>query len=127
MLNQHLDTTFQALADPTRRAIVARLSSGKRASLSDLATPFDMSLPGVMKHVSVLEAAGLIEREKIGRTVFCRLNTAPMSAATNWLQEMSAFWSDRLDALSDHLEQQSPPPAKSQAPANQGRDEESQK
>jgi DNA-binding transcriptional ArsR family regulator len=125
MPSQHLDATFQALADPTRRAIVARLSSGGSASVSDLATPFDMSLPGVMKHVGVLEAAGLIEREKIGRTVFCRLNTAPMSEATNWLQDMATFWSSRLDALSEHVEQRNRPRAKSQASANYNRDKES--
>jgi len=70
MLTQHLDAIFQAHADPTRRAIVTRLSSGELASLSDLATQFDMSLPDVMKYVSVLEAADMIERKKIERTVF---------------------------------------------------------
>ncbi len=102
-----LDTTFQALADPTRRAIIARLREGNAASLSDLAAPFDMSLPGVMKHVGILETAGLIEREKVGRTVFCRLNAEPMANAIGWLQEMEQFWSGRLDALADHVEQHS--------------------
>lgn len=101
----NLDTTFQALADPTRRAIVARLRAGNAASLSDLAEPFDMSLPGVMKHVGILETAGLVEREKVGRTVFCRLNAKPMANAINWLQEMEQFWSGRLDALANHVEQ----------------------
>ena len=105
MPETNLDTTFQALADPTRRAIVARLRAGNAASLSDLAAPFDMSLPGVMKHVGILETAGLIEREKIGRTVFCRLNAEPMADAIGWLQEMEQFWSGRLDALADHVEQ----------------------
>ena len=114
----NLDTTFQALADPTRRAIVARLRSGDTASLSELARPFEMSLPGVMKHVGILEAAGLVEREKIGRTVFCRFNPEPMAAAIEWLQEMEQFWSTQLDALADHVEQQaattsSPPPKRS--------------
>lgn len=100
-----LDTTFQALADPTRRAIVARLRNGDAASLSDLAAPFDMSLPGVMKHVGILETAGLIEREKVGRTVYCRLNAEPMAHAIRWLEEMEAFWTGRLDALAEHVEQ----------------------
>jgi len=124
MPNQNLDATFQALADPTRRAIITRLASGESTSLSDLALPFDMSLPGVMKHVGVLEAAGLIEREKVGRTVFCRLNTEPMSTATQWLHEMETFWSDRLEALGKHLDQQDLPPAEGQAPANPDRDKE---
>ena len=100
----NLDATFQALADPTRRAIVARLRSGDSASLSELAQPFEMSLPGVMKHVGILESAGLLEREKIGRTVFCRLNAEPMAAAIEWLQEMEQFWSTQLDALAEHVE-----------------------
>ena len=105
MRETDLDTTFQALADPTRRAIVARLRNGDAASLSDLAAPFDMSLPGVMKHVGILETAGLIEREKVGRTVYCRLNAEPMAQAIRWLEEMEAFWTGRLDALAEHVEQ----------------------
>lgn len=101
---ENLDHIFQALADPTRRAIVSRLSSGETASLGELAEPFDMSLPGVMKHVGILENAGLVEREKIGRTVFCRLNAAPMAEAIAWLEDMEQFWSRRLDALADHIE-----------------------
>lgn len=108
MPNADLDSTFQALADPTRRAIVARLKAGDAASLSDIAAPFEMSLPGVMKHVGILETAGLLEREKIGRTVYCRLNPEPMANAINWLQEMEQFWSGRLDALARHVERQTP-------------------
>lgn len=104
MPETNLDTTFQALADPTRRAIVARLRSGEAASLSDLAAPFDMSLPGVIKHVRILEEAGLVEREKIGRTVFCQLNAEPMAEAISWLEDMEQFWSGRLDALAEHVE-----------------------
>lgn len=100
-----LDNTFQALADPTRRAIIARLRAVDNASLSEIAEPFDMSLPGVMKHVAVLEGAGLLEREKVGRTVYCRLNTQPMAEAMSWLQEMEVFWSERFDALALHVEQ----------------------
>lgn len=121
-----LDTTFQALADPTRRAIVARLRTGDAASLSDIAAPFEMSLPGVMKHVGILETAGLLEREKIGRTVYCRLNPEPMASAISWLQEMEQFWSGRLDALAEHVARQTareaarptttpPPPARSKS------------
>ena len=112
MPETNLDTTFQALADPTRRAIVAQLRSGDTASLSELAAPFNMSLPGVMKHVGILEGAGLVEREKIGRTVYCRLNAKPMAEAINWLQEMEAFWSDRFDALARHVERQAASAAK---------------
>ncbi len=116
MRETDLDTTFQALADPTRRAIIARLKSGDTASLSDLAEPFDMSLPGVMKHVGILETAGLIEREKVGRTVYCRLNTEPMAQAISWLEEMEQFWSGRLDALAEHVERRAVAASRSKTP-----------
>jgi DNA-binding transcriptional ArsR family regulator len=86
----HLDRTFAALADPTRRAIIAQLGEHPGVSVSDLARPFPMSLPAIMKHLDVLADAGLIKRSKQGRTVTCRLNAEPMEAAVNGSNAMSA-------------------------------------
>lgn len=97
-----LDTTFSALSDGTRRAIVARLAEGE-TSLSDLAAPFDMSLTAVSKHMRVLSDAGLVTIEKRGRTRHCRLRGAPIKEAVDWLQKYEAFWIDRFDALARHL------------------------
>ena len=99
---QQLDTTFAALADPTRRAIIARLASGE-SSLSELAEPFDMSLTAVSKHVRVLSDAGLVSVEKRGRTRHCRLDAAPMKSASDWLDDYREFWTARLDALAAYL------------------------
>ncbi len=97
-----LDATFMALADPTRRAIVARLAEGE-APLSDLAAPFDMSLTAVSKHVRVLTDAGLVAVEKRGRTRHCRLEAAPMRGAVDWLNGYRRFWEGQFDALARHL------------------------
>ncbi|KZM48542.1 metalloregulator ArsR/SmtB family transcription factor [Labrenzia sp. OB1] len=97
-----LDSTFSALSDSTRRAIVARLADGE-TSLSDLAEPFDMSLTAVSKHLKVLSDAGLVEIEKRGRTRHCRLQGAPIKEAVDWLGKYEAFWVDRFDALARHL------------------------
>ena len=102
MVKYTLDTTFSALADPTRRAIVARLAAGSLPT-SDLAEPFDMTLPGVMKHLMVLEDAGLVEREKKGRVAWCRLSPEPMKSAVEWIGHYERFWDDRLDALASYL------------------------
>jgi DNA-binding transcriptional ArsR family regulator len=103
---QHtLDRTFAALADPTRRALVERLSKTDQASVSELAEPFAMSLPAVMKHLDVLSDAGLVAREKIGRTVTCRLRAEPMREANDWLDRYQKFWSERLDRLAAFLEE----------------------
>ncbi|MFZ4806937.1 MAG: ArsR/SmtB family transcription factor [Hyphomicrobiaceae bacterium] len=99
-----LDRTFQALSDPTRRAILARLAQSPEVAASELAAPFDMSLPALLKHISVLENAGLVAREKRGRTVHCRLVADPMKSAMEWLATYELFWSDRLDALAAYLE-----------------------
>jgi DNA-binding transcriptional ArsR family regulator len=99
-----LDGTFHALADATRRAILARLAEVPDAPAGDLARPFAMSLPAVLKHLAVLEAAGLVVREKRGRTVRCRLVPEPMKAAMAWLSAYERFWADRLDALAEYLE-----------------------
>ena len=102
-----LDRTFAALADPTRRALLARLSSEDALSVSDLAQPFAMSLPAVMKHLDVLSDAGLVAREKTGRVVACRLTADPMREALAWLNRYERFWSDNLDRLTAFVEEES--------------------
>ncbi len=98
-----LDNTFHALADPTRRAILTRLSEGK-ATVSEIAKPFPMSLPAVYKHLKVLEHAGLLSRKKEGRTVYCDLNPAPLSQAAAWIQRYEQFWESQFDALASFVE-----------------------
>jgi len=102
---QALDATFAALADPTRRAILARLALGE-VSVSELARPFEMSLPAVSKHLSVLEDAGLVSRERQGRVRRCRLTGVPLRAAADWISTYRRFWEERLDALARYLEEQ---------------------
>jgi DNA-binding transcriptional ArsR family regulator len=98
-----LDTTYRALADPTRRAVIARLISGP-AAVKDLAAPFDMGLPSFLKHVKVLEDSGLIASEKRGRVRTCHLNPKRMAAAEGWLSEQRAIWEGRTDRLASHVE-----------------------
>jgi DNA-binding transcriptional ArsR family regulator len=93
-----LGATFGALSDPTRRAIVERLRRGD-ASVGELAEPFDMSLPAVSKHLTVLERAGLVERVKEGRTRRCRLVDEPMREALEWIVSYGRFWEGQLDSL----------------------------
>ncbi|MGE3831441.1 MAG: ArsR/SmtB family transcription factor [Parvibaculaceae bacterium] len=100
-----LDRTFSALSDPTRRALLARLGEQEDLSISELARPFAMSLPAVMKHLDVLSDAGLVTRIKTGRTVACRLNAAPMEQAMGWLAHYEKFWTARLDRLQALLEE----------------------
>lgn len=100
----HLDLVFAALADPTRRAILARLERESAVSVSEIARPFAIKLPAVMKHLDVLDDAGLITRSKSGRTVTVRLSPAPMRAAMAWLQRYERFWSGRLDRLADYAQ-----------------------
>jgi DNA-binding transcriptional ArsR family regulator len=99
-----LDATFAALADPTRRAILARLAQAPGSSVGELARPFAMSLPAISKHLAVLENAGLLARRKDGRIHHCRLVAAPMQTASDWIAHYSAFWESRLDALQQFLE-----------------------
>jgi len=106
MVNYSLDRTFAALTDPTRRAILARLEAEEQASVSDLAQPFAIKLPAVMKHLDVLDEAGLISRSKAGRTVTVRLNPEPMREAMAWLQRYERFWSKGLERLTAHAEAQ---------------------
>src|SRR5690242_8547006 len=107
----NLDRTFAALADPTRRAMLARLSEEEDLSVSELAEPFSMSLPAVMKHLDVLLDAGLIGREKTGRIVSCRLRAEPMREANDWLNRYQKFWTERLDRLAAFLEEDTWPPS----------------
>lgn len=101
-----LDAVFRALSDPTRRAILSKLS-GDEAPVNELASSFDISLPAVSKHLNVLEKAGLIRREKDGRLRRCRLDAAPLGEAAAWLQSYKVFWETRLGALDQYLEAQS--------------------
>jgi DNA-binding transcriptional ArsR family regulator len=94
-----LTKVFSAVSDPTRRALLAELEGRGDMSVSDLAKPFDMSLPAVMKHLDVLSDAGLITRNKQGRTVTCRLTAEPMEQAMEWLSRYQRFWSAQLDRL----------------------------
>jgi DNA-binding transcriptional ArsR family regulator len=105
MTGSELDLMFQALADPSRRTMVERLSRGP-ASVSQLAEPLDMSLPAVVQHLQVLEAAGLVKTEKIGRVRSCMLDTTAMSQAERWINDRRTQWERRLDRLGDFLEQE---------------------
>lgn len=101
-LSSRLDGVFGALADPTRRAILARLGKGE-ASVGELARPFAMALPSLMKHLRVLEAGGLVESQKSGRVRTCRLKPAAMTQAEQWLAEQRAMWDARLDRLEAYV------------------------
>jgi DNA-binding transcriptional ArsR family regulator len=103
--DQALNRTFAALADPTRRALLARLDKRDSISVSELAQPFSMSLPAIMKHLDVLSDAGLIARAKTGRIVACRLTAGPMEQAMDWLNRYQRFWSDNLDRLAAFVEE----------------------
>ena len=100
-----LDRTFAALADPTRRALLARLDEEDSVTVSELARPFPVSLPAIMKHLDVLSDAGLIVRTKTGRTVACQLTPAPMEQAMNWLARYERYWTEQLDRLAAFLEE----------------------
>ena len=100
----HLDLAFQALADPSRRAMVDRLVQGP-ATVSELAAPLAMSLPGVMQHLAVLEASGLVVSEKTGRSRTCRIERKVLTQAEQWIAERRALWERRLDRLGEFLEE----------------------
>lgn len=108
MTPAQLDTTFSALADPTRRAILARLARGE-ASVMELAEPFAMSQPAISKHLKVLERAGLISRGRDAQRRPCRLEAAPLQAANTWIESYREFWEasfDALDGVLEHLKRQ---------------------
>jgi len=104
MAGDHLSTTFAALADPTRRAILARLA-GADASVTELAEPFDMSLPAVSKHLKVLERAGLIVRSREAQWRPCRLEPSPLRDVTAWIDRYRRVWEDRFNRLDDLLQE----------------------
>src|SRR5436190_22714572 len=118
MSPEHLDTTFAALADPTRRAILARLALGE-ASVNELAEPFDMSQPAISKHLKVLEHAGLISRSRDAQRRPCRIEAKRLEEANQWLERYSAFWAaslDRLDTLLGELQAEPKPRRRRQKP-----------
>lgn len=102
---ERLDFTFAALADPTRRAMLASLAHGEK-SIGTLAEPCTMSFAAAAKHVAVLERAGLVERRKVGRQVLCRLRAEPLREADDWLRQWEGFWNARLDRLAQCLEEE---------------------
>ena len=104
-----LSQVFAALADPTRRAILARLATGE-APVKDLARPFDLSAPAITKHLKVLERAGLISRSRQAQLRPCRIEQRGFEAAAEWLEEHRAVWEERLDRLGEYLTTVAPPP-----------------
>jgi DNA-binding transcriptional ArsR family regulator len=103
----YLDDVFHALADPSRRVIVERLSRGP-ASVSELARPLPMSLPAVVQHLQVLESSGLVRSEKVGRVRTCHLDLKRLDTAEQWIRDRRAMWTKRLDRLGEFLEQTDP-------------------
>ncbi|NQD36802.1 helix-turn-helix transcriptional regulator [Permianibacter sp. IMCC34836] len=116
-----LSATFAALADPTRRAILARLASGE-SSVTELAEPFDMTMPAVTKHLKVLEKAGLITRGKAKQWRPCKLKAQPLKEVAGWVEQYRQFWEQRLDRLEEYLRvlqaEEAAPPAASGAEAS---------
>lgn len=112
-----LSNTFAALADPTRRAILARLSLGE-TSVTELAAPFEMSMPAVSKHLKVLEKAGLITRTREAQWRPCKLEATPLQTAAQWIEQYSHFWEESLDRLASYLDQIQAQPASELSSAN---------
>ncbi len=106
-----LDDAFQALADPSRRAMVERLTRGP-ASVSELARPLEMTLSGVVQHLAVLEDSGLVRSEKVGRVRTCRIEPRVLTTAERWIAERRAEWARRLDRLGDYLEEEADRPSR---------------
>ena len=98
-----LDSTFAALADPTRRAILARLASRGEVSVKELAEPFEMTLPAVSKHLKVLERAGLISRGRVAQSRPCRLEADPLREVADWVEQYRRFWEQSFDRLDEYL------------------------
>ena len=110
-----LDLAFQALADPTRRAIVERLSRGP-ASVSELARPLPMTLPAVLQHLGVLEASGLVHSEKVGRVRTCHAVPSALGEAERWIEQRRATWERRLDRHGEYLAEQPEAPGEGSVP-----------
>jgi DNA-binding transcriptional ArsR family regulator len=108
MVENRLDATFRALADPTRRGMLANLALGEK-SIGELAEPFDITFAGAAKHVKVLEGAGLIDRRKAGRKQICSLKAEPLAEAEQWLRQWERFWNARLDRLQALVELEEQP------------------
>jgi len=118
MVKHHQDplsTTFSALADPTRRAILARLALGE-TSVGELAAPFEISLPAISRHLGVLENAGLVLREKHGRVRSCNLTAAPLGDAADWIAFYRRFWEAQLDSLARYLDETGADPDRKEKP-----------
>jgi DNA-binding transcriptional ArsR family regulator len=107
--DERLDETFAALANPTRRAILARLARGE-ATVNEIAEPFDMTLPAISKHIKVLERAGLIERSRHAQFRPCRLDPGPLADVAGWAEQYRPIWEERFARLADYLEHIQPPP-----------------
>lgn len=103
MTEDHLSTIFAALADPTRRAILTRLASGELISVTELAEPFDMSLPAISKHLKVLERAGLIERQRDAQWRRVRIDVGPLKDIADWVESYRRFWDVNFDRLDEYL------------------------
>lgn len=102
--DSELDDLFTALGEPVRRAVVRALADGEK-TMTALAAPFDMTMPAVMKHVALLERSGLVRTEKRGRTRYCRLEPHRLQDAQKWIEETTSFWTNRLQSLAQHLEE----------------------
>lgn len=122
--SRRLDATFAALADPTRRAILARLATGE-ATVNDLAKPFKMSQPAISKHLKVLERAGLISHSQLAQSRPRRLEAKPLKEATVWLENYRRFWEASFDRLDDLLEEMKREPASSKKQSGSGKDKRS--
>src|SRR5262245_7379656 len=108
MEQTQVDTTFAALADPTRRAILARLAEGGEATVNELAAPFRLTQPSISKHLKVLERAGLISRGRVAQTRPCRLETGPLQMIAEWVEAYRHLWEDSFDRLDAHLKSARP-------------------
>ena len=115
MSSDDLSTTFAALADPTRRAILARLASGE-TSVTELAAPFEMTTPAVTKHLKVLERAGLITRSRQAQWRPCQLNAAPLHEVADFIEQYRQFWEESFERLDAYLKTMQSPPKKSRTP-----------
>jgi DNA-binding transcriptional ArsR family regulator len=120
-MQDQLSNTFAALADPTRRAILARLALGE-TSVTELAEPFEMSMPAVSKHLKVLERAGLIARGRDAQWRPCRLEARPLKDAANWIEEYRRFWAPYVDALERYLDRMDDPAPAKKKPAKKRRE-----